>query len=76
LLDGLRARTEIAGRAVGVSYRVGARGFSPRALRLNGAELPFARMENPYREGGARVAMAALRERLHEGANELRVELG
>jgi cellobiose phosphorylase len=75
-LDGLRATAEIAGRPVGVRYRVGELGFGPTALRLNGAGLPFARAENPYRVGGVRVAMGALRERLRDGANELLVELG
>jgi cellobiose phosphorylase len=75
-LDGLRATVEIAGRAVDVRYRVAARGFGPKALLLNGEELSFTRAENPYREGGARVAMEALRERLREGANTLRIDLG
>jgi cellobiose phosphorylase len=75
-LDGLRARVEIAGRAIDVHYRVGARGFGPVALTLNGAELPFERTGNPYREGGAVVAVDALRERLRDGANALAVEVG
>jgi cellobiose phosphorylase len=75
-LDGLRAAVEIAGRPVEVHYRVAARGFGPKALWLNGAELPFTRAENPYREGGVRVAMGALRERLRDGANALVVEIG
>jgi cellobiose phosphorylase len=75
-LDGLAARTELAGRAVRLRYRVGPRGHGPRSLVLNGAPLPFAREENPYREGGVVVAMAALRERLRDGENELSVEIG
>jgi 1,2-beta-oligoglucan phosphorylase len=42
----------------------------------NGAPLPFAREPNPYREGGALVAMDALRQRLRDGENLLRIELG
>jgi cellobiose phosphorylase len=75
-LDGLSAVAEIAGRPVEVRYRVGPRGFGPRALRLNGATLPFARGENRYREAGARVAMDAFRAGLRDGANALDVELG
>jgi len=75
-LDGLRARVALAGRSVALRYRAGARGHGPRALRLNGAALPFEREANPYREGGARVAMSALRERLREGENQLEIELG
>jgi cellobiose phosphorylase len=75
-LDGLRATAEIAGQPLDVCYRVAARGFGPKALRLNGAELPFTRVENRYREGGARVAMEVLRERMRDGANSLLVELG
>jgi cellobiose phosphorylase len=75
-LDGLRAEVELAGRPVEVSYRVGARGHGPRALLLNGTPLPFTREVNPYREGGAVVAMDELRGRLRDGANALRIELG
>jgi cellobiose phosphorylase len=75
-LGGLHVRAEIAGRPVELRYQVGARGCGPRALRLNGAELPFTRTENPYREGGAEVSMQAFRERLRDGDNTLLVELG
>ncbi len=75
-LDGLRATAQIAGRPVELHYRIGARGFAPRALRLNGAELAFERTDNPYREGGARVSMALLRERLRADVNTLIIELG
>jgi len=75
-LDGLRATLELAGRPLEVVYRVGSRGHGPRALLLNGTPLPFARAENPYREGGAVVPMTALRERLRDGPSTLLVELG
>jgi len=75
-LDGLTARLEVEGRPLSLRYHVGARGCGVRSLELNGAALPFARAANPYREGGAVVAMDALRERLRPGANELVVELG
>jgi cellobiose phosphorylase len=75
-LDGLRAAVEVAGSRLEVVYRVGPDGHGPRALRLDGVPLPFTRAENPYREGGALVAMGPLRERLRDGARTLVVELG
>jgi hypothetical protein len=61
---------------VELRYRVGSRGHGPRALLLNGTPLPFLRDANPYREGGAVVAMDALSERLRDADNDLRIELG
>jgi 1,2-beta-oligoglucan phosphorylase len=75
-LDGLTARVEIAGRSVELRYRVGQRGHGPQSLLCNGAPLPFTREPNPYREGGAVVAIDAFRERLRDAANQLLVELG
>jgi cellobiose phosphorylase len=75
VLDGLRAQVEIGGRALELCYRVGARGFAPQALRVNGAPVPFERCPNAYREGGARVSMDALASRLR-GEDVLEIELG
>jgi cellobiose phosphorylase len=75
-LDGLRAELMLDGRTLELAYRAGALGHGPKALLLNGAPLAFAREPNPYREGGARVAMDALREQLRPGANTLVIELG
>ena len=75
VLDGLRASTELAGHRVHLHYRVGARGHGPTSLTLNGTPLSFTREANPYREGGARVAMDVLRERLR-GGDDLRIEIG
>jgi cellobiose phosphorylase len=75
-LDGLSATLEVDGRSMEVTWRVGARGHGPRALVLNGAPLPFRREPNPYREGGALVAMAGVRERLRAADNRLHIELG
>jgi cellobiose phosphorylase len=75
-LDGLRARVELAGRAVELGYRVGPLGHGPKTLLWNGAALPFVREANPYREGGVVVAMDALRARLRPTGNELLVEIG
>jgi len=69
-LDGLRAQVALAGGAVEVEYRVGARGCGVRGLSLDGAPLATTPMRNPYRTPGVVVAMDALR-----GGRRLRVEL-
>jgi cellobiose phosphorylase len=75
-LDGLRAETTLDGRAVRVVYRIAANGHGPTAVVLNGDPLPLTRMTNPYRTPGVTIPMAAVRERLRGGPNELVVELG
>jgi cellobiose phosphorylase len=75
-LDGLVARVDVAGRRVELQYRVGDRGHGPQSLVCNGEPLPFTREANPYREGGAVVAIDAFRKRLRDGDNRLLVELG
>jgi cellobiose phosphorylase len=75
-LDGLCARWALSGTPLELHWRVGTRGHAPQALWLDDAPLPFARMAHPYREGGARVAMDVLAERLRRGARTLRIELG
>jgi len=75
-LDGLRARVDIGGRSVEVRYRVGQRGYGPQALACNGTPLPFTRESNPYRDGGALVAMEAFRKALRDGGNELVIDVG
>ena len=59
-----------------VTYHIEGTGCGTKVVRLNGGKLPFRRDENPYRIGAARVPMAAVRERLTTGANQLAVELG
>jgi cellobiose phosphorylase len=75
-LDGLRARVELDGRALELTYRVGPRGHGPTALTLNDAPLRFERLPNPYRKGGAQLALDALRTRLGGRSNRLVVQLG
>jgi cellobiose phosphorylase len=75
-LDGLRARSELAGHDVDLVYRTGPLGCGPTSLVLNGRPLAFEREHNPYRTGGAEVKMEAFREGLGEGRNQLLVELG
>jgi cellobiose phosphorylase len=75
-LDGLAVRVALAGRALEIVYRVGERGSGPLALALDGRSLAFEREDNPYRTGGAVVAMDALRERLAPSGSRLVVALG
>jgi cellobiose phosphorylase len=74
-LDGLRAAIELAGVPVEVVYAIGNRGHGPTALTCNGAPLAFETEANPYRAGGAIVAMDALRARLAASGNRLVVTL-
>jgi 1,2-beta-oligoglucan phosphorylase len=59
-LDGLTVDAELAGRPVGVRYRIGARGCGVSDLRLNGQRLAFQRDSNPHRPGAVRVPVAAV----------------
>jgi len=75
-LDGLQARLRLAGRLLEVTYAVRAAGCGPRQITLNGAELAFTRVANPYRPGAAEVSMADLLPQLTDGANRMTVRLG
>ncbi|MFO0580672.1 MAG: hypothetical protein U0229_00220 [Anaeromyxobacter sp.] len=76
-LDGLVAETTLLGRRVKVEYRVDVQGYAPRALTLNGKKLAFTRTQNPYRAGGAAVALADWRAAAAvDEPDVLRVELG
>ena len=76
-LDGLRAQLSVLGRRVHAEYRVGERGCSPRRIVLNGRELAFTRMENPYREGGAAISLDVWdTQRRADPPDVLLVELG
>jgi hypothetical protein len=59
-----------------VTYHIEGTGCGTKVLSLNGDNISFERGENPYRIGAARVPMAAVRERLTTGANQLAVDLG
>jgi len=75
-LDGLQAELTLGEARIDVEYRIGAKGFGPGALLLNGVPLAFVRGSNPYRLGAAEVAMASLLPRLQAGRNHLVVQLG
>jgi len=75
-LEGLQAELTLGEARIDVEYRIGAKGFGPGALLLNGVPLAFVRGSNPYRLGAAEVAMASLLPRLQAGRNHLVVQLG
>lgn len=56
-LDGLTATLHLAGHPIEVLYRINGKGRGPVSIDLNGQDLGFIREENPYRPGGARIAM-------------------
>ncbi|MGA8241131.1 MAG: hypothetical protein WB818_11185, partial [Desulfobacterales bacterium] len=76
VLSGLQVEMKLGGISFDVTYHIEGSGCGTKVLRLNGGELPFRREENPYRIGAARVPMAAVRERLTTGANQLAVDVG
>jgi len=75
-LDGLQISLDIAGSRFEITYQVGEKGCGPVALELNEAPLPFNRLDNPYRVGGAEVSLAKLPQPDAGGVNRLRVQLG
>jgi len=59
-LDGITARTQIAGHPVEVIYRIKSKGSGTISVSLNGKELDFNREPNPYRTGAARISMESV----------------
>jgi cellobiose phosphorylase len=74
-LDGLRARSVLAGREWEITYRIQSRGCGPTMVKLNGRTLNFEREPNRYRTGAARVPMSEIDAAQVSGLNELLVEL-
>ena len=75
-MDGLQIRLDIAGSRFEITYQVCEEGCGPVALELNEAPLPFNRLDNPYRAGGAKVSLANLPPPAKGQVNRLRVRLG
>ena len=74
-LDGLAVSLPVVGHASRFTYRVGARGYGVKAVRLNGVELAGRGLSNPYREAGVALAMDAVRGLMHEGENRWEISL-
>jgi cellobiose phosphorylase len=75
-LDGTRVELRLAGRQFDVTYRIRNNGRGPKTVSLNGSDLPFTRIENPYRTGPAEIGMAAVQKLLTNGPNRLVIHLG
>jgi cellobiose phosphorylase len=75
-LDGLKVKTQLAGRPVEVTYQIKANGCGPVAISLNGVALDFVREHNPYRSGAARIPMDAIAAKFTGKADQLEVSLG
>jgi cellobiose phosphorylase len=74
-LNGLCVRTQLAGRALTVRYRIGIAGCGVHALQINGVALPFTSEANAHRRGAALVDMATLQPHLTTN-NELIIDIG
>ncbi len=74
-LDGLRAQLVLTGLRFDIVYVVEARGCGVQSLEVADRALPFSRRDNPYRSGGAEVAMSVLRKTAKAGAVGLTIRL-
>ena len=68
-LDGMRVSLVIHGRPLEVVYRITRKGCGVTSVNLNGMDLDFIRLENPYRTGAARVSMQSFLNRV-SGVND------
>ncbi|MGA8172995.1 MAG: cellobiose phosphorylase [Methylocystis sp.] len=74
-LDGLRVEVELFGFPFEVTYRVEGVGCGPITVRLNGDDLCFARLENPYRLGAAEIPIGSVLERVTQGVNRMSIRI-
>ena len=72
-LNGLEISLRLRGRPVTFIYRVTGPGFGPRTITINGRAAAFTREDNPYRQGGAVMALEQFVRQV--GAQENRVEI-
>ena len=75
-LNGMRVMMSVGQHPLEVTYRVGTSGSGVNDIVLNGDRLPFTHDANPHRRGAARVAAAAVRDRLTRARNTLAIDLG
>jgi cellobiose phosphorylase len=74
-LDGLEAEAPICDTRATVRYRTGRKGSGPVSITVNGRLLPFDRLANRYRSGGAKVELGTIRAELGAGANVIEIRL-
>lgn len=63
-LDGLRVDLILADQPVSIVYQIKSVGHGPVSIGVNGHPLDSTRESNPYRTGGARIAMDSLKQHL------------
>jgi cellobiose phosphorylase len=74
-LDGLRVELQLFGKPLEIEYSIQMAGCGVTAVELNGRRLDFVREDNVYRTGAALLAVDALRRRLNDSHNTLKVQL-
>jgi len=75
-LDGLAAGITLLGHPLELHYRIGPAGCGVNSMHLNAQPLEFTHDANPHRRGAARIARAAVQQRLRPSGNVLSVALG
>lgn len=75
-LDGLTVKLMCLDRPLTLTYHVGERGHGPERLTFNGSLLDYERLPNPYRKGGVRVELQALKQRTSHRGERLDIVLG
>ncbi len=70
----LRIEVEMFRVPFEVTYRVERVGRNPLGVRMNGRDLPFARLENFYRLGAAELPIGSVLDRITEGVNRLSIQ--
>lgn len=73
-LSGLEADITFENHPITLKFEVTQKGYAPSQLRLNGSDLEFARTQNPYREGGAKIGLSEFRSLLKD-VNTLEITL-
>lgn len=73
-LNGLTFRYRWSGKEVLFRYTIG--GASVKEITINGRSVPFSKLENRYREGGARVSRGDVDTCFGDGLNEVDIVMG
>jgi cellobiose phosphorylase len=63
-LDGLEVRLNWEGQPLEICYHIETKGYGPTRILLNNEQLKFEEESNPYRKGGAKIILSALRRNL------------
>ncbi len=74
-LDGLEAVVRICGRPVTLRYHVSGTNSGVTRIEVNGTEIPFSRVPNPYRTGGAAITPEIMDNVLGAHENQIKITL-